>query len=62
MTTVAPETIHDFGGFAAELYRLEYPAPGAPRLLCRRADFWRLEGSWSGKMIRGGWIMARGFR
>jgi 4,5-DOPA dioxygenase extradiol len=32
MTAVAPETVHDFGGFAAELYRLEYPAPGAPAL------------------------------
>jgi 4,5-DOPA dioxygenase extradiol len=32
MTTAAPETIHDFGGFAAELYRLEYPAPGAPEV------------------------------
>jgi 4,5-DOPA dioxygenase extradiol len=32
MTTLAPATIHDFGGFAAELYRLEYPAPGAPAL------------------------------
>ena len=32
MTTLAPATLHDFGGFAAELYRLEYPAPGAPVL------------------------------
>jgi 4,5-DOPA dioxygenase extradiol len=28
----APETIHDFSGFAPELYRLRYPAPGAPGL------------------------------
>lgn len=33
-----PETVHDFGGFAAELYRMQYSAPGSPELAERIAD------------------------
>lgn len=32
MTTARPETVHDFGGFPAVLYDLQYPVPGQPEL------------------------------
>src|SRR5678815_1196058 len=36
-----PKTIHDFGGFPAELYQVQYPAPGDPELAQHVADLLR---------------------
>ncbi|MDE1893662.1 MAG: dioxygenase [Xanthomonadaceae bacterium] len=33
-----PQTLHDFGGFPAPLYRMRYPAPGDPALAGRVAE------------------------
>lgn len=51
-----PETIHDFGGFPAELHAMQYPAPGSPALASRVSELtgavqttqWGLDhGTWS---------------
>ena len=51
-----PETIHDFGGFPAELHAMQYPAPGSPDLAAHVSaltgatvtDSWGLDhGTWS---------------
>lgn len=44
MTTKRPETIHDFGGFPASLYQLQYPVAGAPVIALQAADLLRMAG------------------
>lgn len=58
MANERPETLHDFGGFPPDLYRVEYPAPGAPSVAALARDLigesaklstdWGLDhGTWS---------------
>ena len=42
--TCHPETIHDFSGFARELYSLKYPAPGNPALAAQIAALLEAKG------------------
>lgn len=60
-TSIAPKTIHDFGGFAPALYQLQYPAPGHPELaeraieLLRRAG-WKAEADNHRGLDHGAWV------
>lgn len=53
-TAEKPETLHDFGGFPQALYKLRYPAPGAPDVSRRVLDLLRDAGfAASGNGCRG---------
>ncbi len=56
-----PETIHDFGGFPDELYRIRYPAPGTPEVAARVVDLLKASGIATGQdgcrgIDHGAWV------
>jgi len=57
-----PRTVHDFGGFPDELYRVSYPAPGAPDVARRITEIVqstevRLDEEWG--LDHGAWSVLR---
>jgi 4,5-DOPA dioxygenase extradiol len=56
-----PPTIHDFGGFDPALYRIDYPAPGHPRLAQKAVDTlnaagWTAEADERRGLDHGAWV------
>lgn len=63
-TTAAPATVHDFGGFPEALYRIRYPAPGAPEVAARALallarDGWEAAADPDHGLDHGAWVPVR---
>ncbi len=61
MTTASPKTIHDFGGFPAGLYKLNYPAPGHPQFALETEKLlaeagWRVSADAQRGLDHGAWV------
>ena len=64
MSTAAPATMHDFSGFASELYRLQYPAPGHPEFAAQAGELLAAAGFTAGldpqrALDHGAWVPLR---
>ncbi len=62
--TTTPDTIHDFGGFPAALYAIQYPAPGSPEVAARalellNADGWNATADERRGLDHGAWVPVR---
>lgn len=44
MSSATPPMLYDYGGFPPEMYRIQYPAPGAPDVAQRAFDLLRAAG------------------
>lgn len=65
MANERPRTIHDFGGFPRELFEVQYPAPGDPRLaerIVRLLDEERAAPSEAWGLDHGTWSVVRHLR
>ena len=59
-----PQTIHDFGGFPDALYRIAYPAPGAPQVAAKALQSLKQSGITAGVdgcrgLDHGAWVPLR---
>ena len=54
-----PKTIHDFGGFPDELYKVQYPAPGAPLYAAATAGLLNVNLTQDWGLDHGAWSVLR---